>query len=79
MGEVARVLKVDGTGFVHHSNVRVSGKSDISLNPGWRSNMSKELFEKYCKKNGLEIISQIDVPWGKITDCVSVFRKITPI
>ena len=76
--EFSRVLKPGGTGFVHHSNLGSSGKSDISLNPGWRSNMSKELFKKYCEKNGLEIISQIDLPWGEITDCASVFRKKNP-
>ncbi|MBN2105983.1 MAG: class I SAM-dependent methyltransferase [Deltaproteobacteria bacterium] len=74
--EFSRVLKVNGTGFVHHSNLGKLAKSDISLNPGLRSNMTKELFKKYCKRNGLEIINQIDIPWGKNTDCISVFRKM---
>jgi ubiquinone/menaquinone biosynthesis C-methylase UbiE len=73
--EFSRVLRVNGTGFVHHSNLGKKASTDISRNPGLRSNMSKELFEKFSKKSGLEIISQIDIPWGKITDCISVFRK----
>lgn len=73
--EFSRVLKIDGTGFVHHSNLGISAKTDIRINPHWRSNMSKELFEKYCKQNNLQIINQIDLTWGEVTDCISVFRK----
>ncbi len=73
--EFSRVLKVNGSGFIHHSNLGASAKKDIQENPHWRSNMSKELFQKYCESNGLQIISQIDLAWDGITDCISVFQK----
>ena len=76
--EFARVLKAGGMGFIHHSNLGASANGDIRKNPHWRSNMSKELFEEYCKENALELVSQTDLPWGKITDCISVFQKARP-
>jgi SAM-dependent methyltransferase len=77
--EFARVLKVNGVGFVHHSNLGDSANVDIRYNPHFRSNMSKELFADWCKRNGLEIIKQVDVPWigsgASTVDCISVFKK----
>ena len=78
IGEFARVLKMHGTGFVHHSNLGTSAKTDIRQNPSWRSNMSKELFVEYCARNSLQVISQTDIAWGEVTDCISVFRKGSP-
>ena len=76
--EFARVLKPNGQGFVHHSNLGPSASPDIMLNPGRRSNMSKELFGSYCRESGLEVVAQIDVPWAETMDCGSVFRKARP-
>jgi ubiquinone/menaquinone biosynthesis C-methylase UbiE len=76
--EFARVLSVNGMGFVHHSNLGDMANVDIRTNPHFRSNMSKELFAEYCNRNGLEIIEQKDLPWtGKesVVDCISVFRR----
>jgi len=73
--EFSRVLKKNGMGFVHHSNLGTTANSDIRLNPHMRSNMSKELFAKYCVENGLQLIKQTDQNWGEITDCISIFRK----
>ena len=74
--EFARVLKPNGQGFVHHSNLGRSASADIIRNPGRRSNMSKELFRSYCRESGLEVISQIEIPWAETIDCASVFRRI---
>jgi ubiquinone/menaquinone biosynthesis C-methylase UbiE len=73
--EFSRVLKPGGEGFIHHSNLGPAAKPDISQNPHWRSNMSKDLFLQYCERVGLQIVEQIDLEWGEITDCISVFRK----
>ncbi len=73
--EFSRVLSIDGTGFIHHSNLGMSANNDIKLNPHWRSNMSKELFKEYCEESGLKILHQIDLAWGEITDCISIFQK----
>ena len=73
--EFARVLKTNGQGFVHHSNLGPSASADITRNPGRRSAMSKELFRSFCRESGLEVIDQIDIPWAETIDCASVFRK----
>jgi len=73
--EFARVLRINGVGFVHHSNLGATAHVDIRKNPSWRSNMSKELFAQYCGSNGLQLIEQIELPWNTIVDCISVFRR----
>ena len=78
--EFSRTLKVGGKGFIHHSNLGLSAKVNISENPKGRSNMSKELFRRYCERVGLKVINQIDLPWGdtageEIVDCISIFQK----
>jgi SAM-dependent methyltransferase len=76
--EFARILEPGGTGFIHHSNYgSVDPNSHWSTNPGWRSDMTKELFVAYCKEAGLEVTRQELLPWGKVTDCRSLFRKPT--
>jgi ubiquinone/menaquinone biosynthesis C-methylase UbiE len=75
VAEFSRVLAPGGTGFFHHSNLGASAKTDIRLNPHMRSNMSKALFADYCAHNGLHILNQIDLDWGDITDCISLFQK----
>lgn len=75
VAEFARILKPGGKGFVHHSNLGARADKNIKKNPHWRSNMSRELFAGLCRRNGLRVISQTDVPWGEITDCASIFVK----
>ena len=75
VAEFARVLKPGGKGFVHHSNLGEQAAKDIKKNPHWRSNMSKELFAEFCRRSGLRVVSQTDIPWGEITDCASIFTK----
>ena len=73
--EFARVLNVGGRGFVHHSNLGDKASKDIKDNPGWRSDVSKEFFFDTCIKCGLTVETQIDIPWGNIIDCGTVFYK----
>ncbi len=73
--EFSRVLKQGGKGFVHHSNLGNTASRNIKDNPHWRSNVSKEYFSEKCIKYGLVVETQIDIPWGKIIDCVSIFSK----
>jgi len=73
--EFARVLREGGKGFVHHSNLGESAHKNIKRNPGWRSNMSKEDFAEICETNGLRVVTQVDIPWRDIMDCITVFEK----
>ena len=75
IAEFARVLKPGGKGFVHHSDLGDRADKDIDRNPHLRSNMSAELFARYCKASGLEVVVQREIPWSGIVDCVTVFRK----
>lgn len=76
VAEFARVLKVGGKGFIHHANLGDAAKVDITQNPHFRSNMSKELFRCYCNENQLRIIEQSDISWGEIQDTISLFQKL---
>ena len=73
--EFSRVLKVDGRGFVHHSNLGAKADKNIKKNPHWRSNMSKADFAAMCETNGLSVLMQVDIPWDNIVDCATIFQK----
>jgi SAM-dependent methyltransferase len=73
--EFARVLKEGGKGFIHHSNLGKSASRNIKVNPHWRSNVSKVFVADACNRNGLKVELQVDIPWGNIIDCVTVFCK----
>jgi ubiquinone/menaquinone biosynthesis C-methylase UbiE len=75
--EFARVLRPNGRGFVHHSNYgHVAPGEDWMKNPGWRSNMTDELFAKYSAACGLEVLSQQVIDWSaKEMDCISILQK----
>ena len=84
VAEFARVLKPEGAGFVHHSNMayyqsREDGKKFINENNvHWRAvSMSGELFEKFCRESGLQCVSQELIGWGGeiLNDCFSLFVK----
>jgi ubiquinone/menaquinone biosynthesis C-methylase UbiE len=81
VNEFARVMRPGATMFIHHSDLGDTAVVDILTNPHWRSNVSKELFAKYCLANGLEVVKQIPLPWPPpvdgvvISDCISVIRK----
>jgi ubiquinone/menaquinone biosynthesis C-methylase UbiE len=78
--EFARVLVPGGSGFIHHSNYAAlcaEGEGEVwDENPNWRSNVSRELFARYCDDAGLEVIRQQLIPWFiEDLDCLSTFRK----
>lgn len=73
--EFARILKAGCKGFVHHSNLGDIASKDLSKNPHWRSNVSKDFFADICRKNSLRVVSQTDIPWAGINDCTTVFAK----
>ena len=37
--------------------------------------MTKTLFDRYCREVGLRIAQQQLLPWGEVTDCLSLFRR----
>ncbi len=72
--EFARVLRSGSYGFVHHSNYGTKEQhNEWMKNPGWRSNMTAELFQKYCNEAILGIVKQELI--RDDLDCISVFQK----
>jgi ubiquinone/menaquinone biosynthesis C-methylase UbiE len=76
IGEFSRVLRQGGSGFLHHSALGDVAHKDIKRNPGWRSNVSKELVAEACEANGLTVVLQQPVPWFATVDCATIFRKV---
>ncbi|MDD1682676.1 MAG: class I SAM-dependent methyltransferase [Methanoregula sp.] len=80
--EWARVLRPDGRGFIHHSNIGayrnpLTGKLRCENIP-WRAvTMTAPLFNDTCRAHGLRCIRQETVNWGGniLNDCFSVFTK----
>jgi SAM-dependent methyltransferase len=72
--EFARILKNDGKGFIHHSNI---AEFPGAQNDHWRGNMSSELFVKFCLDADLHCLSQEKINWGSsvLNDCFSVFAR----
>jgi ubiquinone/menaquinone biosynthesis C-methylase UbiE len=84
--ECARILKPDGWGFIHHSNIGyyrnlLTGKLKCENIHARGETMTAQLFSKYCKKNGLTCVRQEVVNWGGniLNDCFSLFTKKTAI
>lgn len=76
--EFARVMRPGATGFVHHSNHGAfSDDPDIERAPHLRSNLSAELFGRYCGASGLVRTHFLVFDWGGApqSDCISVFLK----
>lgn len=73
--EFNRVLRPGGRCFCHYSNYSADPTGSYRTHPGWRNFMSRELFEHYAAKEGLEpIVSRLirdDV------DAVTVLEKPT--
>lgn len=81
VAEFARVMRPGATGFVHHSNWgAVSDDPDIEHAPHLRSNLTAELFGRYCAANGLLRTHFLVFDWGGApqSDCISVFCKPDP-
>lgn len=73
--EFARVMKRGAMGFVHHSDLGTTASRNIKSNPGWRSNVDRAFFAECCRKSGLRVDRQVEIPWGEITDCATIFSK----
>jgi len=72
--EISRVLKPGGYGFIHHS--WLYGGSDNSFNNiSGRSNMDPEIFKGFVESNGMEIVSQTQIEFPVVNDCISFFVK----
>ncbi len=81
--EMGRILKPNGTGFFHHSNVAAfmdPSTSELTIeNPHWRgSSVSAENFRATCERFGISCVKQEIVNWGgvNLTDCFSLFTRV---
>ena len=80
--ELARVLRIGGVAFLHHSNLNehrkpFSGKLGVD-NPHWRAeSVCAEIVRKDAANAGLECLAQELIPWGGdvLNDCFSLIRK----
>jgi ubiquinone/menaquinone biosynthesis C-methylase UbiE len=80
--ELARVLRVGGVAFLHHSNLNqhrkpFTGKLLVD-NLHWRAeSVCAEIVRKDARAASLECIAQELIPWGGSTliDCFSLIRK----
>jgi len=83
VNEVARVLRPDGTAFLHHSNFgALAPNSDWANNHGNRSDMTAELMKQYAYSAGLTVkfqrLSGMSDGWGMDDlDCLSLLQKPT--
>jgi ubiquinone/menaquinone biosynthesis C-methylase UbiE len=82
--EFARILKPNGWGFIHHSNMGVYRDPVTGTllcdNSSWRGEtMTAQLFKDKCVANKLACIRQETVNWSEniLNDCFSVFTKNT--
>ena len=85
ISQLARKLKPNGVGFIHHSNIGVyvdpstGSLPAFLLNGHWRAaSMTARHFKQACSEAGLECISQELVNWGTnaaLIDCFSVFTR----
>ncbi len=76
--EFARVMRPGAWGFVHHSNYgETSADPDIERAPHMRSNLTAELFGRYCSGSGLLRTHFLVFDWGGTprSDCISLFLK----
>lgn len=80
--DLARVLKPDGAGFFHHSNLAAFFDPQTGALPfeniHWRaSTMSASLFERFCEEAGLQCIGQEIINWGG-AETIDSFSLFTP-
>lgn len=78
--ECSRMLKPNGVGFFHHSNIGAFINPETGELPfeniHWRAmSMSAKLFEQFCDEAGLQCIGQEIVNWGgeMLIDAFSLF------
>jgi ubiquinone/menaquinone biosynthesis C-methylase UbiE len=79
LGEIYRVLKPGGRGYIHHS--WLEGGSDYSFdNYAGRADMTPEIFKNLVEKHNMSVVSQKSInfiPEGlwNGTDCITIFQK----
>jgi hypothetical protein len=82
--QLSSKLTVNGTGFIHHSNLGSFVDPQTHTlppefeNPHWRSEtMSAEIFKECAENAGLRCLAQEKVNWGsdRLTDAFSVFTR----
>src|SRR5678815_4626377 len=77
LAQLAKKLKPNGVGFIHHSNIGEYSKEEFSKeNSHMRAfSMTAQRFEALCTQARLQCISQEIVNWGtmRLIDCLSVF------
>lgn len=80
--ELAKKLKPDGAGFIHHSNLgaywALLNKYILGKPTHFRArSMKADLFASYCGTSGLKCIRQELINWGgdQLTDCLSTFIR----
>ena len=78
--ECRRILRPDGFGFIHHSNMGAycNHKNEPVKNLHWRDeSMSADLFKQFCKEADLQCVSQEIIGWGGeiLNDCFSMFTN----
>jgi hypothetical protein len=74
VNEFFRIMGPSSYGFIHHSNYgNIAPGNQWMENPGWRSNMTAELFVEYCNQVGLHILKQQII--NNDLDCISIFSK----
>ena len=79
-GEFQRILKNGGYGLIHHSNYgspqEEKNHKNWNENPHWRSNVNAFDIKRICEENGLFIVKQKLLDWGrKELDCITLFEK----
>lgn len=80
INQLARKLKKDGVGFIHHSNLgEYSDCFSLIRDHHWRaSSMTAGRFKQYAEEAGLQCISQEIINWGGteyLIDCITVFTR----
>lgn len=78
--EIDRVLKVGGSAFVHHSNMRathIPGEPDLEYESIRAKDVSAEWVLKQCEELNTTCLSQELIIWSSkvFTDCISLFYK----
>jgi ubiquinone/menaquinone biosynthesis C-methylase UbiE len=81
LGEFRRVLKPGAFAFCHHSNRTKNPIADWQKMPHARNVMSAEFFELFADKEGLKVVKQKVINWGRgerlmpNLDCLSLLKR----
>lgn len=65
LGEFRRIMKPGALAFLHHSNLTRNPGGDFQKAAHARNFMSVALFSHYAQKEGLSVVKQKVIDWGK--------------